>query len=90
MNPIDKLIAEVWAARHGVETGASLRFAALSRRMQAAGAPATLVELAARASSDENRHAAHCADILRERKAEIPPPETRLLVYAPAGLRSRA
>jgi hypothetical protein len=86
VNPIDKLIAEVWAARHGVETGASLRFAALSRRMQAAGAPATLVELAARASSDENRHAAHCADILRERKAEIPPPETRLLVYAPAGL----
>lgn len=84
--PVDTLVAEVWAARHGVETGASLRFAALSQRMQAAGAPATLVELAARASSDEHRHAAHCADILRQRQAKVPPPETELRVYAPTGL----
>jgi len=54
--------------------------------MQSAGAPASLVELAARASKDEIRHAAHCADILRARQAEVPPPETRLLVYAPGGL----
>ena len=59
------LIAQVWAVRHGVETGASLRFAALSKGLRAAGAPANLVDLAARASTDEVRHAAHCADILR-------------------------
>ena len=80
------LIAQVWAVRHGVETGASLRFAALSEGMRAAGAPVTLVELAARASADEVRHAAHCADILRSRRAEIPPPETRLLFFGPPDL----
>lgn len=80
------LIAQVWAVRHGVETGASLRFAALSQGMRAAGAPATLVELAARASADEVRHAAHCADILRSRQAEVPPPETRLLFFGPRDL----
>ena len=80
------LIAQVWAVRHGVETGASLRFAALSQGMRAAGAPATLVELAARASEDEIRHAARCADILRSRQADVPPPETRLLFFGPRDL----
>jgi hypothetical protein len=80
------LIAQVWAVRHGVETGASLRFAALSQGMRAAGAPATLVDLATRASADEIRHAAHCADILRARQAEVPPPETRLLFFGPRDL----
>ena len=63
-----------------------LRFASLSRRMWDAGAPAALVELAARASRDEERHASRCADILRARQAPIPPPETRLLQYAPLEL----
>jgi hypothetical protein len=76
----------VWAARHGVETGAALRFGSLSRRMRQAGAPEALVELAARASQDETRHASRCADVLRERHAPIPPPETRLLEYAPSQL----
>ena len=76
----------MWAARHGVETGAALRFGSLSRRMLQAGAPEALVELAARASQDETRHASRCADILRIRHAEIPPPETRLLEYAPPTL----
>jgi len=80
------LIAQVWAVRHGVETGASLRFSALSQGMRAAGAPASLVDLAARASEDEIRHAAHCADILRARQAEVPPPETRLLFFGPRDL----
>ena len=80
------LIAQVWAVRHGVETGASLRFAALSQGMRAAGAPATLVELATRACTDEVRHAALCADILRRRHAEVPPPETRLLFFGPRDL----
>jgi hypothetical protein len=76
----------VWAARHGVETGAALRFGSLSRRLWQAGAPEALVEVAARASQDETRHASRCEDILRARHAPIPPPETRLLEYAPATL----
>lgn len=76
----------VWAARHGVETGAALRFGSLSRRMWQAGAPEALVELAARASRDETRHASRCEDILRARQAPVPPPETRLLEYAPSDL----
>lgn len=77
---------QVWAARHGVETGAALRFASLSRRLREAGAPEPLVELAARASRDEVRHGSHCADILRAREVPVPPPETRLLEYAPRTL----
>src|SRR5262249_37010619 len=80
------LIAQVWAVRHGVETGASLRFAALAQGMHGAGAPATLVDLARRASTDEIRHAGHCADILRSRGADVPPPETRLLFFGPRDL----
>jgi hypothetical protein len=76
----------VWAARHGVETGAALRFGSLSRRMWEAGAPEALVEVAERASRDETRHASRCEDILRARQAVVPPPETRLLEYAPLTL----
>lgn len=76
----------VWAARHGVETGAALRFGSLSRRMWEAGAPEALVELAARASRDETRHASRCEDVLLSRQAPVPPPETRLLEYAPLEL----
>jgi hypothetical protein len=49
-------------------------------------APEALVELAARASRDETRHASRCEDILRTRQAPVPPPETRLLEYAPLEL----
>jgi len=76
----------VWAARHGVETGAALRFGSLSRRMWEAGAPEALVELTARASRDEARHASRCEDVLRGREAPVPAPETRLLEYAPLEL----
>jgi hypothetical protein len=56
--------------------------------MLQAGAPEALVELAARASLDETRHASRCADILRARQAPVPPPETQLLEYAPHELTS--
>ena len=54
--------------------------------MWQAGAPEALVEVAARASQDETRHASRCEDILRSRHAPVPPPETRLLEYAPSTL----
>jgi hypothetical protein len=74
---------QVWAARHGVETGAALPVAFPPH---VAGGGARVVELAARASQDEMRHASRCADILRGRQAEVPLPETRLLEYAPPTL----
>jgi hypothetical protein len=54
--------------------------------MSQAGVPEALVELAARAAQDEARHASRCADVLRGRRAPVPPPETRLLEYAPPEL----
>jgi len=51
-----------------------------------AGAPTALVEVSARASQDETRHASRCEEILLARHALVPPPETRLLEYAPAAL----
>ena len=54
--------------------------------MWEAGAPEALVEVAARASRDEVRHASRCEDVLRMRQAPVPPPETRLLEYAPPEL----
>ncbi|HZX43261.1 MAG TPA: hypothetical protein VFE93_15580, partial [Myxococcaceae bacterium] len=86
VDPARQHVDRVWAARHGVETGAALRFGSLSRRMWEAGAPEALVELAARASRDETRHASRCEDVLRMRRAPAPPPETRLLEYAPREL----
>ncbi len=86
VDPARQHADRVWAARHGVETGAALRFGSLSRRMWEAGAPEALVELAARASRDETRHASRCEDVLRMRRAPVPPPETRLLEYAPREL----
>jgi hypothetical protein len=54
--------------------------------MWKAGAPEALVEVAARASQDETRHASRCEDVLRMRQAPVPSPETRLLQYAPLEL----
>ncbi|MGZ6069885.1 MAG: ferritin-like domain-containing protein [Myxococcaceae bacterium] len=86
VDPARQHADRVWAARYGVETGAALRFGSLSRRMWQAGAPETLVELAARASRDETRHASRCEDVLRSRQAPVPAAETRLLEYAPLEL----
>lgn len=86
VDPARQHADRVWAARYGVETGAALRFGSLSRRMWQAGAPEALVELAARASRDETRHASRCEDVLRARRAAVPVPETRLLEYAPLEL----
>ncbi|HTS81100.1 MAG TPA: ferritin-like domain-containing protein [Myxococcaceae bacterium] len=86
VDPGRQHVDRVWGARYGVETGAALRFGSLSRRMWEAGAPEVLVELAAQASRDETRHASRCEDILRGRQATVPPPETRLLEYAPRDL----
>jgi hypothetical protein len=76
----------VWTARHGVETGAALRFASLAARTFRARAPHAVVELATKAAEDESRHAGLCAEVLRARGVPVPPPEARLLEYAPAGL----
>ncbi|MGO9830471.1 MAG: ferritin family protein [Myxococcaceae bacterium] len=62
---LQQVVANTWGLRYRIETEASLRFGALARRLEAFGAPRTLVELAERASRDETRHAAHCERFFR-------------------------
>ena len=61
-----------WGFRWTVERDAEARFLALARRLEALGAPAPIAELARRAASDEERHAAHCARIAGELGAPVP------------------
>lgn len=60
------VIADAWAFRCKVELEADIRFARLSRRLAALGAPKLLVELSQRASEDERRHAMLCREVARE------------------------
>jgi rubrerythrin len=80
------LAASAWSFRWRVELEAEARFARLAHRLERAGASATVVELARRASRDERRHAERCAGLAAAHGQPVsgeppPPPEV-----APAGL----
>jgi len=81
------LAAAAWAFRWQVELEAEVRFARLAERLGALGLAPQLAALARRASSDERRHAAHCARLAasmgRPVPAEAPPPPPPI---APSGL----
>jgi hypothetical protein len=81
-----EVLAGAWGSRYAIETEASLRFGALAQRLQAIGAPAALVDLAARASSDETRHAAHCERIFHGHGGETLQAVDRVIEYAPRNL----
>lgn len=85
-DPLREVIAGAWGARYAIETEASLRFGALAERLRAIGAPAALVDLAARASSDETRHAAHCERIFHDQGGEGLRGVDRVIEYAPRTL----
>lgn len=85
------LAARAWRFRLGVEREAELRFARLAGWLEQAGFPAPLPELALRASRDERRHAARCAELaegLGGSVAGLPPAAPAVL--APEGLPRRA
>jgi hypothetical protein len=83
--------ARAWRFRCGVEREAQLRFARLAGWLDGAGFPGALVDLALRAASDEQRHAAHCAGLAEERGASLADlPPAAPAVLAPAGFPPRA
>jgi rubrerythrin len=84
--PVEEVLAGAWAARYRIETEASLRFGSLARRLEAAGAPRSLVELAERASKDETRHAAHCERLFRGLGGKTLKAVDRVVEYAPPHL----
>ncbi len=59
---VRRAAASAWSFRHRVELEAEVRFERLAARMERLGAAAELVALARRASADELRHAALCAE----------------------------
>ncbi len=80
-----------WRFRCTVEREASLRFARLAGWLEGAGLPPPIVSLARRASSDEQRHALHCARLAEERGASVgDPPLAVPVALAPAGFPPRA
>jgi hypothetical protein len=81
------LAADAWRFRWTVERDAEVRFQGLAARLEALGAPSSIVALALRAAGDERRHAAHCARLAAELGGPVPdapppPPEP----VAPSGL----
>lgn len=58
-----RIVADAWVWRRKVELAAQIRFARFAQRLEAIGAPSVLVQLAARASRDEARHARYCAEL---------------------------
>lgn len=86
LRPVQEVLAGAWAVRYRIETEASLRFGSLARRLDAAGALRSLVELAERASKDETRHAAHCERFFRGLGGKTLTAVDRVVEYAPAGL----
>jgi rubrerythrin len=83
---VQEVLAGAWAVRYRIETEASLRFGSLAGRLDAAGAPRPLVELAERASTDETRHAAHCERFFRGLGGKSLTAIESIVEYAPARL----
>ncbi len=84
--PLQEVLAGSWAVRYAIETGASLRFGALARRLEGAGAPRALIELSERASRDETRHAAHCERFFRKHGGSTLTGVDRVIEYGPTSL----
>ncbi|HET6437631.1 MAG TPA: ferritin-like domain-containing protein [Anaeromyxobacter sp.] len=90
-DPLRAAAARAWRFRCGVEREANLRFARLAGWLEGSGFPGPLVEMALRASSDERRHAARCAETCEEYGGPIPDlPWAAPAPLAPRSLPSRA
>jgi hypothetical protein len=88
-NPSRRIAAEGWIFRWRVELEAEMRFARMAQRFAASGALPVAVDLAARASRDERRHAAHCADLARAFGAEVSAEDIQAPGISPPGLDHR-
>jgi hypothetical protein len=81
-----EVLAGAWSARYAIETEASVRFGFLAGRLDSAGAPRAVVDLAVRASRDETRHAGHCERFFHELGGTRLPTPRGLVEYAPRAL----
>jgi hypothetical protein len=68
-----RVAAAAWRFRLDVERDAEVRFARLAERLSRADAPPPVVALARRASCDEARHAAVCAELADAYGAAVGP-----------------
>lgn len=88
--PARRIAGLAWRFRCAVEREAAARFARLAGRLAGVGAATAVVDLALRASRDERRHAALCAELAAGYGAPIPadaatiPPEIAPSRLAPA------
>jgi len=69
---VRRIAGSAWRFRCGVEQVAALRFTRLAERLASVGAAGAVVELALRASRDERRHAALCAELAARYAAPAP------------------
>ena len=69
---VRRIAGSAWRFRCWVERDAAARFARLAERLAMVGAVRAVVELAQRASRDEQRHAALCADLAAGYEAPAP------------------
>ncbi len=83
------IAAEAWTFRWKVELEAEIRFARMARRLAAGGALPAVVDLATRASSDERRHAALCADFAQAFGADLIAGDIQAPEISPPGLDDR-
>lgn len=69
-------LAREWWFRAWAERQSAQRFERLTGRLEAAGAPAVVLEMSKVAADDERRHAILCADVAR--RYEVPDPFARV------------
>jgi hypothetical protein len=81
--------AEAWVFRWKVELEAELRFGRLARRLAEQSAVPAVIKLAEKASLDEHRHAAYCADLAQSYGAQLTAASSFAPEIAPALLENR-
>jgi hypothetical protein len=87
---VRRIAGAAWRFRFGVEREAEVRFGRLAKRLLEAGAAPVLVGLAARAATDERRHAERCAELAESYGAPVDRRSPAVAAeIAPAGLPAR-
>jgi len=87
---VRELARRVWLYRLGSELEAAQRFEALAPMLRELGVSDVIVAMAAKAASDELRHASLCRELIQH-FGGVAPPEQQVSVraIAPAGLHGR-
>jgi hypothetical protein len=84
--PPEVIAGKAWAFRYWVECDAKARFARLAEDLAEIRTPAPLVDMAVRASSDEERHAGYCGELAARYGGSVERGPTEPVEIAPARL----